>query len=50
MEQDSMATSQQHLILLIINLLVENEVILHIFHLYSLDEAWNVLKGIYKST
>jgi len=45
-----MIASQQRMRLLaIINLSMKDDIILHIFHLDSLDQIWNVLKKLYKS-
>jgi hypothetical protein len=50
-EQDASTTSQQRFrVLAIINLLVKDEVILHISHLDSPTAVWNTLKNLYEST
>jgi hypothetical protein len=50
MEEDStIATQQQMKASKIINLLVKDEVILHISHLDNPHEVWNVLKDFYES-
>jgi hypothetical protein len=37
-------------VLTIINLLIKDEIILHIFHLNTPHEVWIVLKYLYEST